>query len=163
MNLRKYHLGDAEALAEVYRDAARNLGRYGYTDEQTAVWARHPEDLDQFRASLSQGLTLCADVDGAAVAFGQVHPTDHIAYLYCHSAHARHGHGSRILSRLENHAASHGVSTLRVEASRVARPMFERAGYCVIAEEHPVRHGVELVRFRMAKALTEQRGGPVHV
>jgi putative acetyltransferase len=160
MTLRNYLQADAEALAEIYRDAALNLGRKGYTEEQVAVWARHPEDLEQFRAMLSEGLTLCAEADGAPVAFGQLHPPDHIAYLYCHSAHARHGHAARILARLEDHAASQGVVTLRVEASRVARPFFQRAGYRVIAEERPVRHGVEFVRFVMEKELAERPDFP---
>lgn len=153
MRLRNSKPADAEALAEVYRDAARNLGREGYTEEQTAVWALYPENLESFRAALSEGLTLCAEVGGAPVAFGQLHPNDHIAYLYCHSAHARRGYASMILVHLEDHAASQGVNLLRVEASRVARPLFQRAGYHVVEEERPVRYGVEFVRYRMEKVL----------
>jgi putative acetyltransferase len=160
VRIRHCQAADAEALAAIYRDAACNLGRQGYTEEQTAVWARHPDDLERFRATLGEGLTLCAEVDQAPVAFGQLHPPDHIAYLYCHSAHARRGYAAGILARLEDHAASRGVATLRVEASRVARPFFERAGYCVIAEERPVRHGVEFVRYRMAKQLPERQNLP---
>jgi putative acetyltransferase len=160
MTIRNYRPADAEALAEVYRDAARNLGREVYTEEQTSAWARHPEDLERFRAALAEGLTLCAEVDGAPVAFGQLHPPDHIAYLYCHSAHVRRGHAAKILAALEDHAASRGVATLHVEASRVARPFFERAGYRVIAEERPVRHGVEFIRFRMAKDLAGRSHDP---
>jgi putative acetyltransferase len=151
--MRNYRPADADALAEVYRDAALNLGRAVYTEEQTSVWARHPEDLERFRAALAEGLTLCVEVDGAPVAFGQIHPPDHIAYLYCHSAHARRGHASMILARLEAHAASQGVAILRAEASRVARPFFERAGYRVVDEERPIRHGVQFVRYRMEKDL----------
>lgn len=156
MTLRDYLPTDAESLVAVYRDAARNLGRQRYTDAQTSVWALHPEDLEQFRVTLSEGQTICAVVDGSPVAFGQRNPADHLAYLYCHSAHARRGHASAILLRLESYALADRVSILQVEASWVARPFFERFGYRVIEEERPVRHGLELLRFKMKKELTNE-------
>jgi GNAT superfamily N-acetyltransferase len=154
MRLRRYRLADAEALADVYRDAARNLGRRRYTPEQTRVWARHPEDLEAFRTALSEGLTLCAIVGDSPVAFGQLNPPDHIAYLYCHSEHAGNGYASAILAGLEEQAISNRVARLHVEASCVARPFFDQHGYRVVEEERPVRHGVEFLRFKMEKALS---------
>lgn len=159
MTLRPYRHEDAESLAEVYRDAARNLGRKAYSAEQIHVWAMHPEDLEEFRASLARGLTVCSVVDGNPVAFGQLHPDDHIAYLYCHSAHARRGYASAILARLEAHAASTNIPVLRVEASIVSRSLFERAGYRIVEEEFPVRHGVRIARFRMEKRLPGRAPG----
>lgn len=151
MRLREYIPADAESLAEVYRDAARTLGRQGYTTEQTRIWAIHPEDLDEFRMALSHGFTVCALVSDSPVAFGQMNPANHVAYLYCHSAYARLGYASAILARLEEYAHSHQVTTVQVEASCVARPFFEHAGYRVVEEEHPVRHGMEFIRFKMVK------------
>lgn len=152
MTLRNYIPADAEALAEVYRNAASKLGTQGYTFEQTRVWAMHPEDLEEFRATLSEGLTICAVVDDSPVAFGQIYPPDHIAYLYCHSAHARRGYATAILAKLEEQAAGR-VSVLRVEASCVATPFFEKAGYHVVEEERPIRHDVEFLRYKMAKEV----------
>jgi putative acetyltransferase len=154
MNLRQYVPEDAGALIAVYRDAALVLGRLAYTEEQARVWAMYPDDPDDFRGALSQGVTICAVADNAPVAFGQIHPADHIAYLYCHSAHARRGYASAILARLEEQAKQDGIAAVRVEASAVARPLFEKAGYHVTEEERPVRHGVEFLRFKMQKELS---------
>ncbi len=151
MELRTYHPSDAEAIVALFRDAVLNLGRQQYTEEQTKAWARHPENLGAFRVELSEGLTLCADVDGAPVAFGQLNPEDHVAYLYCHPAHARRGYATAILDELEERASGKGVDTLFSEVSCVARPLFERRGYRVDQEEHPIRHGVRFLRFRMGK------------
>ena len=159
MRLRNYIPTDADVLVEVYRDAARTLGRQAYTEEQTRVWAMHPEDIRQFRETLSEGLTVCAVVDGSPVAFGQINPADHIAYLYCRSSHARRGYATAILAELEKHAVSNRITAIHLEASLVARPFFEKAGYHVVAEEHVVRHGVGFLRFKMIKQLTRQRMG----
>jgi len=154
--LRAYMPADAESLMEVYRNAALTLGRQEYTEEQTRVWALYPEDVEEFRDALSEGLTVCAVDDGSPVAFGQLDPPDHITYLYCHSAYARRGYASAIYTRLEDYARSNRVSTVRVEASCVARPFFERFGYHVVEAEHPVRHGVAFLRFKMTKELAKQ-------
>ncbi len=157
MTLRNYTPADAERLVEVYRDAARVLGRQAYTDEQTRVWAMLPEDLEQFRVALSEGLTLNAVVDNSPVAFGQLNPVDHIAYLYCHPAYARRGFASAILARLEKFAQANEVPAIRVEASCVARMFFERFGYRVVAEERLILYGVEFLRFKMEKELGRQQ------
>jgi len=154
MHIRRYTLSDAEALAALYRDAARTLGRQAYSEAQTRVWARYPEDIEAFRATLAAGVTLCA-VDGDVIAaFGQLNPMDHVAFLYCAPAHARKGYASALLERLESHARQSGAGVLQVEASRVARPLFERQGFVVVEEERPVRYGIEFVRFKMEKRLS---------
>lgn len=149
VNLRTYVPGDAPALSALYRQAVRVLGRRAYSEEQVRAWALYPEDLEVFRRELARGLTLCAVAVDAPVAFAQLHPLDHIAYLYCHPAYAGQGLGSALLTRLEMHAAP----ALRVEASAVARPAFARAGFRVVEEERAVRLGLEFLRFRMEKRL----------
>lgn len=159
MHIRPYVPDDAERLAMVYREAVRMLGREHYDEAQRAVWARHADDATALGASLAQGLTLCAVVVGAPAAFGQLHPVDHIAYLYCHPAQARRGLASTILNRLEARARAEGVEVLRVEASCVARPLFERRGFHLVEAEYPVREGVTFQRFRMAKPLRPEAKG----
>ena len=116
----------------------------------------HPEDPEQFRETLSEGLTVCAVVDGPPVAFGQLNPMDHIVYMYCHPAHARRGFASAILAVWEEHARTKLVPPLRVEASVVARPFFEQRGYRVVREEHPIRQGMQFLRFKMEKGLANR-------
>jgi putative acetyltransferase len=146
---------DAAALAATYRDAVLKLGPQAYSEEQVRVWARYPEDIATFRRALAAGLTLCIEVDGTAVAFGQLDTNDHIALLYCRASHARKGYASAILRGLERHAAQSGVAALQVEASAVARPFFERYGYRLLEEEYPVRHGVSFLRYKMVKMLRD--------
>jgi putative acetyltransferase len=151
MILRSFVASDAEALAEVYRDAVRGIGPQAYTAEQVAAWASYPDDLAEFRDRMSCGLTLVAEEASRVIAFGQLEPTDHLAFLYCSAARARRGVGSAIYSALEAHAFSRGVSEIRTEASTISRPFFEKQGYAVIAIEHVSRFGLEFERFRMRK------------
>ncbi|HRY15958.1 MAG: hypothetical protein KDJ31_10625 [Candidatus Competibacteraceae bacterium] len=68
-------------MATVYRDAVQHPSVLAYTVKQVRVWAMHPEDMEAFQATLSQGVTLCAVLDATSAAFGQLHPVGHLAYL----------------------------------------------------------------------------------
>lgn len=156
ITLRTYKLSDAEALAELYRWSAITLGREAYTYEQVLVWARHPENLETFRHTLSQGMTLLSLVEDIPAAFGQLNPQDHIAYLYTSPAHARQGHASAIYCALEHEARKRCVKRIHTEASRLSRPFFEHHHFSVIETEYPIRHEIVFERFKMEKILIEQ-------
>ncbi len=55
--MRAYKPGDSEALTKAYREAARVLVRQTYSEEATRVWALYPEDMEEFHATLAEGLT----------------------------------------------------------------------------------------------------------
>jgi putative acetyltransferase len=153
VTIRPFAPRDAADLADVLRDSIRGLGAGFYTPGQIEAWARYPEDLEEFRARLSGGITLVADLGGRAVAFGQLHPHDHVEFLYCRTSHARRGIASRIHRDLEAVARVTGAVSLRTEASRVSRPFFEALGYRVEEVEQVERCGEILERFRMTTLL----------
>lgn len=153
--IRPYRSTDAEVLSQIYRESVISLGAQYYTPEQVRVWAMHPENMDDFRRDLAEGITLVAELPNKeVVAFGQLNPPDYIAYLYCHPAYARHGIGSALYRELETVSREAGKCQIWVEASHCSRPLLEKFGFQVVATEHPVRHGVVFERFRMEKILT---------
>lgn len=153
MIIREFLSSDVEGLAVVYRDAVRGIGPQAYSAEQVAAWAVYPDDMEEFRARMSRGLTLVAEVEGRVVAFGQLEPEDHLAFLYCSTDYARRGIGTEIYARLEARAVERGVAAIHTEASRISRSFFAKHGYELIEVEHVVRFGVEFERVRMRKAL----------
>lgn len=153
LHLRHYRSGDTEALAGIYRDAVIGTGTGAYDPEQIAVWSSFPGDLTVFRKLFEQGLTLVAEVGDRPVAFGQLHPIDHVSLLYTASRHGRRGYAGAIYQALEAHAVAQGAVRLRTEASRLSRPFFEKVGFRVLAPEYPLYAGVRFERFRMEKTL----------
>jgi putative acetyltransferase len=157
VNLRLFVPDDANVLVEIYRDAVLNLGAKSYSEEQVQVWVSYPEELEEFCGRLVRGRTVVAEAGGNPVAFGQLDPVDHIAFLYCRGAWSRRGVASAIYQDLEKHAGAQHVSALRVEASRISKPFFERHGFEVVEVENVIRHGVEFERFRMRKNIPSGR------
>jgi putative acetyltransferase len=146
--------GEATALALIYREAVLQLGRRRYDAEQCRAWAAGADDTDAFARQLCTGMTLCIEVAGTPVAFGQLNPVDHIALLYSHPAHTGNGYASTILAALEKSAREQGVCRLSVNASLVAQPFFSRHGFLYVKQESVTRDGVTLSRYRMEKTLT---------
>ncbi|MFQ3670552.1 MAG: GNAT family N-acetyltransferase [Verrucomicrobiia bacterium] len=149
--IRPYQPQDTEHLAGVYRDAVRTTGAQAYGEEQVRVWALYPDDLQEFQTRLLRGVTLVAEEAGCIAAFGQLEPSDHLAFLYCAGRHGRRGIGSAIYLALEARAFEQGVARIHTDASRISRAFFAKHGFEVIGEERVDRCGVEFERFRMVK------------
>ena len=63
------------------------------------------------------------------------------------------GIASALYAYLEAEAQSRQLLRLYVEASRVARPFFERRGFSLIQENEVQRGGTKLINYRMEKTL----------
>ena len=129
------------------------VGPVAYTSEQVEMWAKYPEDMEEFRTRLSRGVTLIAEENSEIVAFGQLEPDDHLAFLYCAGRRCRNGIGSEIYRALEAEALRRGVKHISTDASRISRPFFIKHGYSVVEVERVVRSGIEFERFRMLRQL----------
>lgn len=146
---------DAAALAALFRAAVTTLAASRYDAAQRAEWVTAADDLAAFDARLARGTTLIAVHAGASVAFGQLCPADHIEMLYVAPDWARRGLATALIARLEALAREQGADVLSTDASALARPVFARAGFSLVAPQVVWRGGVSLPRFQMAKPLRE--------
>lgn len=153
MMLRDYQPSDAEALAKLYHDSVIGIGASAYDAQQIAVWSSYPEDIEEFTNLLSLGLTLVAVEESRLVAFGQLNPSDHIAFLYTATHAARRGYASEIYNQLEAYAVEQGVKRLHTEASRISKHFFLKVGFQVVETELAERKGVKFERFKMEKLI----------
>jgi putative acetyltransferase len=151
---RRYVPGrDASALAVLFRASVTILAASFYDAAQRSAWAAAADDLADFDARLSRGVTLVAHCDGVAAAFGQLFPLDHVEMLYVAPAWSRRGLATALLARLEALAREARSTVLSADASAVSRPVFERAGFSLISSESVLRDGVSLPRFHLCKPL----------
>jgi putative acetyltransferase len=153
MLFREYQPSDAETLAAIYRDAVMGIGSSAYDAKQVEAWSSYPEDIEEFRQLLRQGLTIVALHDGQLVAFGQLNPPHRIAFVYTATHFARLGYATEIYKQLEAKAIEQGVQRLHTEASRISKHFFLKMGFCVVETEIVDRKGVQLERFKMAKII----------
>jgi putative acetyltransferase len=132
MHLRDFRNDDLPDVIAVFRDAIHHIASSDYDADQLCAWAQFTEDVEAVRMQLCRGKSVIAEDDLGVVAFGQLHPADHINYLYCRQRGRGKGYAGRILHHLEVEAARPGVRVLHTEASLTARKFFVKHGYVAL-------------------------------
>jgi len=151
--IREFQASDAACLARLYFESARTLGRRRYSAEQVAAWAPAPVSTEIVKARALDGrLTLVAtDDDGAVIAYGDLEQDGHIDHLYAHPAAAGRGIAAALLDALIEAAEASGMKELRVEASELAKGLFQRAGFTTVARRDFEVNGVLIHNFAMTR------------
>ena len=158
-SIREFETRDAQAIADLTLEAIRAVGAHRYTPDQVAAWAaRHP-GAERFLARAAEGhqIFVAESASGTVAAYSLLEPDGHLDMLYCHPDHTRRGLADALLDHSESHARAKGMSRLYTEASELARPAFERAGYVMqhrrdFTIEHDGRE-VAIHNYAMEKPL----------
>ncbi len=159
-SIRSFEEGDAEALAELGRAAIGAIGPDAYTKEQVEAWLANfsgPE-VYQTQASAGTQIFIATDEDDAPVAYAMLEKTGHLDHLYCHPDHTKEGLASSLLETAALYAKYHGITHLFTEASQIAKPAFESAGYTAMKKRTFEIDGVEITNWAMVKTIEPARG-----
>ncbi len=157
--IRPYRDDDAECLHALALAAIRVVGAHGYDAEQIEAWAGRHSGPAMYRERAALGHTIFVATDGEdrPVAYAVLEPDGHLDRLYNHPGHTRQGLATRLLIEAETHARAHKIARLYTEASELARPAFERAGYSVLhRRDFTIGHGgnaVPIHNYAMEKLL----------
>ena len=153
--LRAFISDDIHAVAKIYHQAASVLGQQHYSPEQVSIWADYPQaHFEEFEALVSQGHTLVAvDSLNQPIAFGQLHPENHLTLLYVLPEYSRQGLGKQLYTALEAIASANEQTSLSVTASKVSVGLFEQLGFELIEKEVSLRNNVPFERYNMVKVL----------
>lgn len=157
--IRPYRDGDAEVLVEIITAAITIIGPHAYSAEQTAAWAARRPGADRFgeRVAAGHAISVAVDESDRAVAYALLEPDGHLDHLYNHPDHTRRGLAASLLGWAEAHARAHSLARLYTEASELARPAFERAGYVVTEKrEFTIAHAgrdIPIHNWAMEKRL----------
>ncbi|MEB3256371.1 MAG: GNAT family N-acetyltransferase [Synechococcaceae cyanobacterium] len=154
--LRRLRPSDVDAVLAVYHDAVITQATGLYTIQQIQAWAAHAANDPGVRAALlrGHGLVSHATRPDRIEGFALLDPPCRLSLLYCRGSASRQGHGRALVQALEAHAQAAGCRQLRTEASRLSRPLLERLGWQVEAEECVLFAGVHFGRWRMIRDLT---------
>ena len=157
--IRPYRETDAAALAEVIAAAITRIGPHAYSPRQVAAWAaRHPGP-ERFQELVAAGAVIfVATAPGdLPVAYALIEDDGHLDHLYTHPDHTRRGLATHLLAKAETYAAEKGVTRLYTEASDLARPAFEQAGYVVKSKrEFSIAHegrDIPIHNWAMGKSI----------
>ncbi|MDG6079581.1 GNAT family N-acetyltransferase [Erythrobacter litoralis] len=152
-SIRPFRESDATDLVDVTEASIEGVGRESYSVEQVDAWkASQPAAEDYLtKATLGSAIFVAEDGDDRCVAYVVLERDGHLDRLYTHPDHARHGLAGQLLAVAEQYAKPHRIERLFTEASDLARPAFEQAGYKMIARRNIEVGGVAMHNWAMEK------------
>jgi putative acetyltransferase len=155
VTIRAYDPRDAADLADVFFRSVRQVALSDYTAAQVRAWAPEPRTAEWAHGEASDGrlVLVAANADDGPVAYIDLEPNGHIDRVFCAPEAAGRGIASQLYDAVEAAAREQGIRSLFTEASELARRLFERKGFAVVARQDLVIRGVAIHNYRMAKAL----------
>ena len=157
--LRPYREGDASHIAAIMQSAILTIGPRAYSAEQVEAWTARAFTVERVteRVALGHQITVTVDAPDIPVAYALLERDGHLDHLYCDPNHTRRGLAEALLANAEKDARALGCQRLYTEASELARPVFERAGYRVTKRrDFTITHEgreVPIHNFAMEKTL----------
>ncbi|WP_373503558.1 GNAT family N-acetyltransferase [Aestuariivirga sp.] len=155
MPIRCYGPGDAVSLAEIFNRAVSETASRHYDPEQIAAWLGGGMEAGETHARCSDGRSVWVAADGSdtAVAFIDLEDDGHIDMLFCLPEWSGRGIASALYDHLESDARRRGMTRLRVEASELARPLFQHKGFTLLRRNDFTLDGVAVHNHIMEKLL----------
>lgn len=149
-----YGFMDAADTLAIFIGAVTETAAADYAPEQIRAWARPGErELTSWHEAMQARSSFVATVDGVAAGFSEVDPKGYIDMMFVAPRFLRLGVARRLLAHIEAQVCAEGPVALTANVSITARPFFERQGFKVVAEQHPVMAGVTLTNYAMKKIL----------
>jgi|SRR6218665_284797 len=154
MRLRIAQMSDLNEMKKLYVETIKFICCKDYNDEQTAVWASTAGNTDRWNNMIKNQLVIIAEKNNKIVGYGTLDNGNYIDFFYIHKDFQGQGIANHILAQIETHAKKTGTIRLSSDVSITARPFFEKKGFQVLKEQKNIRNGVELINFKMEKALS---------
>ncbi|MDC7742191.1 GNAT family N-acetyltransferase [Rhizobium binxianense] len=148
--IRPYAPGDADATIEIFQRAIREVSSKHYLPTQIEAWAQ-VEDRSLWAERRISRPAWIAEIEGEPVGFSDLTSEGCLDMMFVHPEFQGLGIASRLLSRVEEEALKLGFSQIYTEASRTARPFFERRGFRVVKKQVVEKRGQSLENFLMEK------------
>jgi putative acetyltransferase len=98
---------------------------------------------------------LVAVCNGVIAGFADMDKSGYLDRLFVNKDYQGVGIATALVTELERRVGQNSAVCFKTCASVTAKPLFEKLGYTVQAENIAVRRGVSLVNFRMAKVISE--------
>lgn len=151
--IRSFTSKDTADCAQLFYDAVHLGTQAHYTAAQRQAWAGKVPETGEWAKRLGKQTTVLATKGQIIAGFMTLDGKGYIDLAYVAPQYAGGGIGRLLYQSIEKHAQQAQLPRLHTQASRVAKPFFEKMGWTVLAAQTNKRGSVELPNYQMEKHL----------
>ena len=148
--IRPYAPDDVDATIEIFLRSIREVSSKDYSAAEIEAWAK-VEDRSLWAERRMSRPAWIAEIGGKPVGFSDLTGDGCLDMMFVHPEFQGVGVATRLLRRVEEEALRLGYGRIYTEASRTARPFFERQGFRMVARQIVEKRGQSLENFLMEK------------
>lgn len=149
MEIIEYSSNRAKEVTDLFFMAVHSIDNSIYSEEQKCVWAPSPIDYMSWRKRLELKRPYLLLINEQLAGFIELESDGHIDCAYVSPVFQRKGVATALLKYVLDKAKSLELKLLYVEASIVAKPLFEKFGFVVDKENRIVRNDIVLKNYSM--------------
>ncbi len=151
--IRSFTTEDAANCAQLFYDAVHFGTQAHYTAAQRQAWAGKVPETGEWAKRLGGQTTVLAIKGQIISGFMTLDGKGYIDLAFVSPQYAGCGIGRYLYQSIEKRARQAKLARLHTQASRVAKPFFEKMGWTVISSHTNKRGSIELPNFQMEKHL----------
>ncbi|PDT18150.1 GNAT family N-acetyltransferase [Rhizobium sp. J15] len=148
--IRPYAPDDVDATIEIFLRSIHEVSSKDYSAAEIEAWAK-VEDRSLWAERRMSRPAWTAEIGGKPVGFSDLTGDGCLDMMFVHPEFQGVGVATRLLRRVEEEALRLGYGRIYTEASRTARPFFERQGFRMVARQIVEKRGQSLENFLMEK------------
>jgi putative acetyltransferase len=153
MKIIEYSSNRAKEIADLFYMSVHAIDSSIYSEEQKNAWAPSPIDFAAWEKRLKHKKPYLLLIDDQVSGFIELESDGHIDCAYVSPMFQRQGVATALLTYVIEVAKKLGIEQLYVEASIVAKPLFEKFGFLTQHENKVVRNDIVLINYTMTKNL----------
>jgi putative acetyltransferase len=151
MIIAEYSETNLEEITDLFHRTVHAIDPSIYSEKEKEAWAPAPPDYLVWDQRLSCVKTYMACDNGKIIGFTSIGSPGYIDYFFVDPDYQGKGIGKLLYYHLERFSQDTHTKKLIVEASKVARPFFERMGFILISENQVIVNGQTLTNYTMKK------------
>ncbi len=152
-DIRDFTPEDAASCAQIFYDAVHLGTKEYYSPQQQNAWASQIPETGKWSKRLLGQQTLVAHKGKKSVGFMTLASTGYIDLAFVAPQYTGQGVGRYLYQSIEQRARQAQLPRLHTQASRAAKPFFEKMGWIVLAAQIIKRGSVDLQNYQMEKQL----------
>lgn len=149
MEIIEYSSSWAKEITNLFYSSVYAIDSSVYSDKEKNAWAPKPIDYDKWKHRLANKKPYLLIIKGEVVGFIELESNGHIDCTYVLPKYQNIGVATSLLLHIVSLAQELDLKQLYVEASIVAKPLFEKFGFIVKSKNEVIRNNVVLINYSM--------------